>query len=69
MIRPVFTTGRRLTARCEHNPHFDRLFETLVYPADEGTVQPTIAFWQSVLAARQPVHEADGASTNVATIG
>ncbi|WP_246986976.1 hypothetical protein [Halorientalis marina] len=27
-------------------------FETLVYPQGDGTVQTTLAFWQSVLAAR-----------------
>ena len=27
-------------------------FETLVYPEGDGTVQTTLAFWQSVLAAR-----------------
>jgi hypothetical protein len=31
-------------------------FETLVYPLENGWVQTTIAFWQEVLKARQPIH-------------
>lgn len=37
-------------------------FETLVYPLEGDWVQTTIAFWQEVLRARQPLHD-------VATIG
>jgi hypothetical protein len=29
-------------------------FETLVYPADDGIVQTTFAFWRSVLESRHP---------------
>jgi len=32
-------------------------FETLVYPLENGWVQTTIAFWQEVLRARQPIHD------------
>ena len=31
-------------------------FETLVYPVGNGMVQTTLAFWERVLEARQPVH-------------
>ena len=33
-------------------------FETLVYPLSGDWVQTTIAFWQEVLQARQPLHDA-----------
>ncbi|MFW5911196.1 MAG: hypothetical protein ACOCSD_06615 [Halolamina sp.] len=32
-------------------------FETLVYQLADGWVQTTIAFWQAVLDARQPLHQ------------
>ncbi|MFD1568437.1 hypothetical protein [Halolamina litorea] len=32
-------------------------FETLVYELDGEWVQTTIAFWQGILEARQPIHE------------
>lgn len=32
-------------------------FETLVYELDGGWVQTTLAFWQEVLQARQPIHD------------
>jgi len=32
-------------------------FETLVYPVDHGFVQTTLAFWQQVLADREPLHQ------------
>jgi len=32
-------------------------FETLVYELDDGWVQTTLAFWQEVLEARQPIHD------------
>ncbi len=32
-------------------------FETLVYPLEGDWVQTTIAFWQEVLQARQPIHD------------
>lgn len=34
-------------------------FETLVYPVGNGMVQTTLAFWQRVLEARQPIHAVD----------
>lgn len=53
--------SRRLT--CEHTrlgPRFAGAdFETLVYPAEDGLVQTTLAYWQRVIAARKPVYEAD----------
>lgn len=33
-------------------------FETLVYPLAGDWVQTTIAFWQEILRARQPIHDA-----------
>lgn len=38
-------------------------FETLVYPAGRGYVQTTLAFWQRVLSARQPIHEVTTSET------
>lgn len=32
-------------------------FETLVYPADHGFVQTTLALWKQVLADREPLHQ------------
>lgn len=68
---PLSTAAAR-TIECRQTAMGPRFvtdeFETLVYPDDDGTVQTTIAFWQSVLAARQPVHEAGTVSTSV-TIG
>lgn len=32
-------------------------FETLVYEREDGWVQTTLAFWQEVLEARQPLHD------------
>jgi hypothetical protein len=32
-------------------------FETLVYELDGDWVQTTIAFWQEVLQAREPIHD------------
>lgn len=32
-------------------------FETLVYPVEDGFVQTTLAFWQRILDARQPLYE------------
>jgi len=33
-------------------------FETLVYPLENGLVQTTIAYWQSIIEARQPLYSA-----------
>lgn len=33
-------------------------FETLVYPLENGHVQTTLAFWERILDARQPLYEA-----------
>lgn len=38
-------------------------FETLVYPCDGTYVQTTLAFWQRVLAARQPIHAGTASQT------
>jgi len=43
-------------------------FETLVYPAGNGMVQTTLAFWQRILQARQPVHAA-GTDSYEPTVG
>lgn len=43
-------------------------FETLVYPLGDGWVQTTLAFWQDILKARQPLHTVTGVTQEV-TIG
>lgn len=41
----------------QYGPRFtSEEFETLVYPVGNGMMQTTLAFWQHVLEARQPVH-------------
>ncbi|MFC6734786.1 hypothetical protein ACFQEQ_00830 [Halolamina salina] len=40
-------------------------FETMVYELEDGWVQTTIAFWQEVLQARQPIHETANISSGV----
>jgi hypothetical protein len=40
-------------------------FETLVYPVESSLVQTTLAFWQEVLQARQPLHQATPGSNEV----
>jgi len=40
-------------------------FETVVYPVEAGLVQTTLAFWQAVLQARQPLHQATPGSNEV----
>ncbi len=49
---------------CEHTVHGPRFvgddFETLVYPIGHGLVQTTIAYWQSIIDARQPLYAVDG---------
>ena len=53
--------------RCEQTCHGPRFvggdFETLVYPVGKGWVQTTIAYWQSIIDARQSVYAAHGHST------
>jgi hypothetical protein len=44
-------------------------FETLVYPLDGEWVQTTLAFWQDVLQARQPLHETATVSREVVASG
>jgi len=44
-------------------------FETLVYELEDGWVQTTIAFWQEVLEARQPIHETASVSGEVFACG
>lgn len=55
--------------RCEQTPFGPRFStgdsETLVYPAEGGTVQTTLAFWRRVLAARNPDHEVIATATEV----
>ncbi|QKY19440.1 hypothetical protein B4589_003240 [Halolamina sp. CBA1230] len=48
-----------LTVRdTEMGPRFEGDgFETLVYEREDGWVQTTLAFWQQVLEARQPLHD------------
>lgn len=45
---------------CKHTAHGPRFvgddFETLVYPIGHGLVQTTIAYWQSIIDARQPLY-------------
>ena len=47
---------------CQQTPHGPRFvgdaFETLVYPLENGLVQTTIAYWQSIIEARQPLYSA-----------
>lgn len=60
---PVATAAERTIAceRTQFGPRFRAEgFETLVYPQGDGTVQTTLAFWQSVLAARHEGIELGG---------
>lgn len=44
-----------------HGPRFaGKEFETLVYPAGNGLVQTTLAFWQRTIEARRPLYDAAG---------
>jgi len=47
---------------CHQTPHGPRFvgeaFETLVYPVENGLVQTTLAYWQSIIEARQPLYTA-----------
>jgi hypothetical protein len=65
---PVVTAAER-TIACEttrFGPRFSTAeFETLVYPDADGTVQTTLAFWRSVLAARHEGVAADAASARL----
>lgn len=49
------------TIQCERTrlgPRFvAESFETLVYPVGRGQVQTTLAFWERILSARQPLYE------------
>lgn len=55
------------TIRCERTPMGPRFatdeFETLVYPAGDGLVQTTLAFWRRVLERRCPDGALGGAGT------
>ncbi len=57
---PVATAANS-TIRVRETPMGPRFvgdeFETLVYELEDGWVQTTIAFWQEVLEARQPLHD------------
>jgi hypothetical protein len=58
--RPIVTAATR-TLTCESTPFGPRFRadgeETLVYPTDDsGWVQTTLAFWERVLAAREPLY-------------
>lgn len=50
------------TIHCERTdlgPRFvAESFETLVYPIGHGQVQTTLAFWERILTARQPLYDA-----------
>jgi len=57
---PVATAARHTVTVRETamGPHFcGDEFETLVYPLEDDWVQTTLAFWQEVLQARQPLHQ------------
>jgi len=47
---------------CQQTPHGPRFvseeFETLVYAVGNGLIQTTIAYWQSIIEARQPLYTA-----------
>lgn len=57
LAAPVANAARS-TIACERTPMGPRFatdeFETLVYPAGDGLVQTTLAFWQRVLERRRP---------------
>ena len=45
----------------QHGPRFvGDEFETLVYPAGNGLVQTTLAFWRRTIEARRPLYDAAG---------
>lgn len=44
-------------------------FETLVYPAERGYVQTTLAFWERVLAARAPMYDPSATATTEVIAG
>jgi nicotinamidase-related amidase len=53
-----------------HGPRFvGQEFETLVYPLGNGWVQTTLAFWQEILAAREPLHVESHSSSEVSARG
>lgn len=69
---PVTAAGTA-EIRCEQTAHGPRFvgedFETLVYPVGNGLVQTTFAFWQSVIDARRPIHQAHTGSSHVGVTG
>ncbi|MGM0605023.1 MAG: hypothetical protein ACQETB_05045 [Halobacteriota archaeon] len=56
--------------RCERTAHGPRFvgedFQTLVYPVGDGLVQTTIAYWQSVIDARDPIYASTTAGQTAA---
>ncbi|MEF8827815.1 MAG: hypothetical protein V5A38_07060 [Halolamina sp.] len=57
---PVEAAATRIIQFCETpmGPRFvGDEFQTLVYPLEGELVQTTLAFWQDVLQARQPLHD------------
>lgn len=68
---PIATAAaERITyTMTEYGPRFEgERFETLVYPVGHGQVQTTLAFWQQVIAERQPLYEQAGQHAG-ATVG
>ncbi len=61
------------TVECEltkYGPRFSGdSFDTLVYPLDNGLVQTTIAYWNTILAARHPAVVPTTTSSEVTTVG
>jgi hypothetical protein len=59
-VGAALATAADRTIECRQTPQGPRFvadgFETLVYPEDGDTVQTTLAFWRSVLAARTSAH-------------
>jgi hypothetical protein len=60
LTAPVETAATE-TIQCERThlgPRFvAESFETLVYPVGGGHLQTTLAFWERILSARQPLYE------------
>lgn len=68
---PIATAAaERIThTATEYGPRFEgKRFETLVYPVGHGQIQTTLAFWQQVIAERQPLYEQAGQQAG-ATVG
>lgn len=70
--QPIEAAAQR-RLRCEQTPFGPRFHtddsETLVYPVEGEGVQTTLAFWQRVLAARNPEHEAAATAAEVSPRG